>query len=123
MNVSQNPLITISTPITKNVITECNYEYFGFNCYVNELILNVSVELEVNIAYLLNGELDSTNYLNDGKYSYMKKYIILSGIDYSNWSNDDSYIINWVSNNIQYIINSDLNNPSNIYNGHTINRI
>ena len=53
----------------------------------------------------------------------MKKYIILSGIEYANWSNDDSYIINWVTNNIQYIINSGLKNPSNNYNGHTINRI
>ena len=113
MNTSQNPLIIISTPITKNVITDYKYEYFGFNCYVNDLTFNISVGLEVNIAYLLNGELDSNNYLNDGKYSYMKKYVILSGIDYNNWSDDDDYIINWVTNNFQNVINSNLQMPHN----------
>ena len=118
--IAQNPLIIVSIPITKNVIIDNQYEYFGFTCYVNDLILNTSVGLEVNIAYLLNGVLDTGNYLNDGNYSYLKKYIILTGIDYSNWTNDDSYINSWVTNNFQYVIDSKLKIPCL---KHNMNRI
>ena len=45
----------------------------------------------------------------------MRKYITLTGNDYTNWNNDDQYIIDWVSNNFQTVLDSTLvlfDNPS-----------
>jgi len=43
----------------------------------------------------------SVELLND-KNVIVKKVITLSGDDYTNWGNDDSYITNYVSKNIGY---------------------
>jgi hypothetical protein len=64
--------------------------------------------LRVSVAYLLNGALDPSNILNDGTYSYTIKYITLSGSDYSNWNSDDQYIVDWVTNNFQSVLDSTL---------------
>ena len=36
----------------------------------------------------------------------MNKYIIISGNDYLSWGSDDSYLINWVSNNMSSVLAS-----------------
>jgi hypothetical protein len=108
---SSASLVNVSTPITTNITTSNNYEYFGFKVYVHDLILNTSVGLRVNIAYLLNGGLDPGNFRNDGTYSYDTRYVVLSGTDYTNWASDDNYITTWVSNNFQSVIDSKLSMP------------
>ena len=98
----------VSSPVQTTITTTNKYEYFGFRIKVNSITLFESVSLRVSVAYLLNGVIDSSNYLNDGTYSYMRKYITLTGNDYTNWNNDDQYIIDWVSNNFQTVLDSTL---------------
>uniref|UniRef100_A0A6C0DRJ6 Uncharacterized protein n=1 Tax=viral metagenome TaxID=1070528 RepID=A0A6C0DRJ6_9ZZZZ len=95
-------------PISNTITTSNNYEYFGFRIHVHELILNESVSLRINVAYLLNGAKDPSNLRNDGTYSYVTKFAVLTGDDYANWGNNDQYIYEWVNNNFQTIINSTL---------------
>jgi hypothetical protein len=104
----------MSTPISipdSTVTVTDTFSYHGFNAHVHSVDLFNSVTLRVNIAYLKNGSIDSTSYKNDGTYSYMTKYYLVSGSDYTNWGNDDTYITNYVANNISAIINSTYNPP------------
>ena len=89
------------------VTTTSIYSYHGFNAYINSVELNVSATIRISIAYLVNGKLDtSPGSQNDGTYSYTNKYVLLGGQDYTNWGNDDSYIVNYVSKNFETILNS-----------------
>ena len=99
----------VSVPNTTVTTTDV-YSYHGFNAYVHILNLFTDVTLRVSVAYLKNGALDNINR-NDGTYSYMNKYIILTGTDYTSWATDDTYIIDYVTNNITNIINSTYNPP------------
>lgn len=89
------------------VTTTSIYSYHGFNAYINSVELNVSATIRVSIAYLVNGKLDTSQVSkNDGTYSYINKYVLIDGQDYTNWGNDDSYIVNYVRNNFETILNS-----------------
>ena len=111
---SSSPLVSVPTSVTSTVTISNNYEYFGFKVYIHKLVLNTSVGLRVNVAYLLNGSIESRN-INDGTYNYMVKYIELSGDDYTNWGNDDTYITTWLTNNFEKVINSTLNLPMQLF--------
>jgi hypothetical protein len=89
------------TTVTKTDV----YSYYGFNAYAHSVVLNTSAVIRVSVAYLKNGTLDNANR-NDGTYSYMNKYVLLEGSEYTNWGNDDTYIINYVRDNIEAVINS-----------------
>jgi len=102
----------VPTPVVQSVTPAAkSYEYLGFKVFVHELNLYTSVGLRVCVAYLLNGSMDPECFLNDGTYSYVKKYVVLTGDDYNNWANDDSYINTWVANNFETVINSPLEVP------------
>lgn len=97
-----------SINVSDVTVTTTNiYSYHGFNAYINSVELNVTATIRVSIAYLLNGKIDKdSKNQNDGTYSYINKYIVISGQDYTNWGNDDSYIVNYVSNNFETVLNS-----------------
>ena len=111
---SSSPLVSVPTSVTSSVTISNNYEYFGFKVYIHNLVLNTSVGLRVNVAYLLNGSIEPRS-MNDGTYSYVRKYVELSGDDYTNWGNDDTYITTWVTNNFEKVINSTLNLPMQMF--------
>ena len=79
--------------------------YHGFKVTVFSVDIFTSVTLKVNIAYLLNGELDKSEQ-NDGIYNYTSRFIVLTGDDYSQWSTDDQYLVDYVSNNIDKVMAS-----------------
>jgi hypothetical protein len=57
----------LDEPITIDDIT-----YYGFNVYVISLDLYTSVSLKINVAFLSNGNLNSSA-LNDNTYNYKKQ--------------------------------------------------
>jgi hypothetical protein len=70
--------------ITTKVIT-------GFKVRVQDIELFTSANIIVEL-------LDSSNTPRD------VKFLKISGDDYTNWSNDDQYIINYVANQLGFTI-------------------
>ena len=104
----------MSNAITVTDVTVTNtdvYSYYGFNAYINSVDLNTSATIRASIAYLKNGAIDTSNYKNDGTYSYVSKYVVISGSEYTSWGNDDTYIVNYVTNNFTTFLNSTYNPP------------
>ena len=86
------------------------YTYYGFSINVVTLTLKTSVTLRVTISYLVNDTIVPTKR-HDATYSFMNRFVTLSGDDYAQWGADDSYIYNYVTNNLESIINSTETRP------------
>ncbi len=99
-----NSITTISDRV--ETITK-TYSYHGFNVFVQSLNMFESVTLRVSISYLINGQVEP-NEPHDDNYNYVNKYVTLTGTDYTNWGNDDSYLVNWVNTHIEDVLNSTL---------------
>ena len=104
MSSSLVPLSTIPDTIVK---VENTTSYQGFKVNVQSVDIFVSVTLCVNVAFLLNGTLDKSQP-NDGTYNYMNRFIMLTGTDYAQWGNDDTYLVNYVKNNMGIVLASTL---------------
>ena len=95
-------------PITvaDSVVTIQNtYSYYACKVYVYGVVLSESVTLRICIAYKKNGQVDDINS-NDGQYSYMNRYVKLTGANYDAWGLDDQYITQYVHDNIEAIVAS-----------------
>jgi hypothetical protein len=77
-------------PIEPSVITEVK-TITNFRLTTQDLVLFTSVTFRVE---LLN---DTGNLLD-------LKYVVVSGDDYSNWNNDDTYIINKVAEKLGFVV-------------------
>lgn len=79
------------TPIQPSTITDVK-TVTSFRTSIQDLTLFTSVTLRVELLNEQGGLIDL-------------RYIVLSGDDYNNWNNDDSYIINKVAEKLGFVIN------------------
>lgn len=65
-----------------------------------ETKINQFAIISVDISLFTNARIGVELYAEDGSIAD-RRYYLLDGIDYSQWSSDDSYIINFVKGKLQ----------------------
>jgi hypothetical protein len=65
---------------------------YGFDVEVNTVILNTSARLSVRLY-------------DQNKTIVNVQTMELTGQDYTNWGNDDNYVINYVAQKLGFVIN------------------